>query len=114
MKKKPFNWGTYITLIGVVVIFFIIFTDTIDTIYILPVLGAICLVYGIFGLVQSRGSNEAGLSQRSMLQLILGAFVFFIGMVEALHLNLTQRFWDIFLIIIVIVIAIWMFLRKRK
>lgn len=73
MKKKPFNWGTYITLIGVVVIFFIIFTDTIDTIYILPVLGAICLVYGIFGLVQSRGSNEAGLSQRSMLQfLVLG------------------------------------------
>ena len=114
MKKKPFNWGTYITLIGVVVIFFIIFTDTIDTIYILPVLGAICLVYGIFGLVQSRGSNEAGLSQRSMLQLILGAFVIFIGMVEALHLNLTQRVWDIFLIIIVIVIAIWMFLRKRK
>ena len=114
MKKKPFNWGTYITLIGVVVIFFIIFTDTIDTIYILPVLGAICLVYGIFGLVQSRGSNEAGLSQRSMLQLILGAFVIFIGMVAALHLNLTQRFWDIFLIIIVIVIAIWMFLRKRK
>ena len=114
MKKKPFNWGTYITLIGVVVIFFIIFTDTIDTIYILPVLGAICLVYGIFGLVQSRGSNEAGLSQRSMLQLILGAFVIFIGMVEALHLSLTQRFWDIFLIIIVIVIAIWMFLRKRK
>ena len=92
MKKKPFNWGTYITLIGVVVIFFIIFTDTIVTIYILPVLGAICLVYGIFGLVQSRGSNEAGLSQRSMLQLILGAFVIFIGMVEALHLNLTQRF----------------------
>ena len=81
MKKKPFNWGTYITLIGVVVIFFIIFTDTIDTIYILPVLGAICLVYGIFGLVQSRGSNEAGLSQRSMLQLILGAFVIFIGLV---------------------------------
>ncbi len=61
MKKNPFNWGTYITLIGVVVIFFIIFTDTIDTIYILPVLGALCLVYGIFGLLQSRGSNEAGL-----------------------------------------------------
>ena len=42
------------------------------------------------------------------------SFVIFIGMIEALHLNLTQRFWDIFLIIIVIVIAIWMFLRKRK
>lgn len=114
MKKKPFNWGTYITLIGVVVIFFIIFTDTIDSIYILPVLGAICLVYGIFGLIQSRGSNEVGLSQRSMLQLILGAFVIFIGMIEALHLNMTQKFWDVFLIIIVIVIAIWMILRKRK
>ena len=49
-----------------------------------------------------------------MLQLILGAFVIFIGMIEALHLNLTQRFWDIFLILIVVVIAIWMFLRKRK
>ena len=82
--------------------------------YVLPVLGVICLMYGIFGLVQSRGSNEIGLVQRSMLQLILGAFVIFIGMVEALHLNLTQKFWDIFLIIIVIVIAIWMFLRKRK
>ena len=114
MKKKPFNWGTYITLIGVVVIFFIIFTDTIDTIYILPVLGAICLVYGIFGLIQSRGSNEVGLAQRSMLQLILGTFVIFIGMIEALHLNMTQKFWDVFLIIIVIVIAIWMILRKRK
>ena len=113
-KKNPFNWGTYVTLIGVVVIFAIIFTDAIDTIYVLPVLGALCLVYGIFGLLQSRGSNEAGLVQRSMLQLILGAFVIFIGMIEALHLNLTQRFWDIFLILIVVVIAIWMFLRKRK
>ena len=103
-KKNPFNWGTYVTLIGVVVIFAIIFTDAIDTIYVLPVLG----------LLQSRGSNEAGLVQRSMLQLILGAFVIFIGMIEALHLNLTQRFWDIFLILIVVVIAIWMFLRKRK
>ena len=108
-KKNPFNWGTYVTLIGVVVIFAIIFTDAIDTIYVLPVLGALCLVYGIFGLLQSRGSNEAGLVQRSMLQLILGAFVIFIGMIEALHLNLTQRFWDIFLILIVVVIAIWMF-----
>ena len=113
-KKKPFNWSTYVTLIGVVVIFAIIFTDAIDTIYVLPVLGALCLVYGIFGLLQSRGSNEAGLVQRSMLQLILGAFVIFIGMIEALHLNLTQRFWDIFVIIIVIVIAIWMCLGKRK
>ena len=113
-KKNPFNWGTYITLIGVVVIFAIIFTDAIDTIYVLPVLGALCLVYGIFGLLQSRGSNEAGLVQRSMLQLILGAFVIFIGMIEELHMNLTQRFWDIFLILIVVVIAIWMFLRKRK
>ena len=43
MKKKPFNWGTYITLIGVVVIFFIIFTDTIDTIYILPVRDLSCI-----------------------------------------------------------------------
>ena len=113
-KKKPFNWGTYITLIGVVAIFFIIFADSIDTMYVLPVLGVICLMYGIFGLVQSRGSNEIGLVQRSMLQLILGAFVIFIGMVEAMHLNLTQKFWDVFLIIIVVVIAIWMFLRKRK
>ncbi len=68
--------------IGVVVIFAIIFTDAIDTIYVLPVLGALCLVYGIFGLLQSRGSNEAGLVQRSMLQLILGAFVIFIGMID--------------------------------
>ena len=113
-KKKPFNWGTYVTLIGVVVIFAIIFTDTIDTMYVLPVLGVICLMYGVFGLIQSRGSNEAGLLQRSMLQLILGGFVIFIGMIEALHMNLTQRFWDIFLIFIVIVIAIWMVLRKRK
>ena len=113
-KKKPFNWGTYVTLIGVVVIFAIIFTDSIDTMYVLPVLGAICLMYGVFGLIQSRGSNEAGLLQRSMLQLILGGFVIFIGMIEALHMNLTQQFWDIFLILIVVVIAIWMFLRKRK
>ena len=113
-KKKPFNWGTYVTLIGVVVIFAIIFTDSIDTMYVLPVLGAICLMYGVFGLIQSRGNNEAGLLQRSMLQLILGGFVIFIGMIEALHMNLTQQFWDIFLILIVVVIAIWMFLRKRK
>ena len=113
-KKKPFNWSTYVTLIGVVVIFAIIFTDSVDTMYVLPILGAICLMYGVFGLIQSRGSNEAGLLQRSMLQLILGGFVIFIGMIEALHLNLTQRFWDIFLILIVVVIAIWMFLRKRK
>lgn len=97
-KKNPFNWGTYVTLIGVVVIFAIIFTDAIDTIYVLPVLGALAL-YTVF----SDFCSPAAARSRTgfncpMLQLILGAFVIFIGMIEALHLNLTQRFWDIFLI----------------
>ena len=113
MKKKPFNWGTYITIIGVVVICFIIFTDIIDTIYILPVLGAICLMYGIFGLIQSRHSNEAGIVQRSGIQLVLGAFVIVLGMIEALDLNLSQNFWNVFLVIIIIVIVIWIFLKRR-
>lgn len=114
MKKKTFNWGSYITIIGVVIIFFIIFTDTVDTIYILPVLGAMCLVYGIFGLIQARKSNEAGIVQRSLLQLILGIFVITLGIIEALHLNLSQNFWNAILIIFVIVIVISLFLRHRR
>lgn len=113
MKKKPFNWGTYITIIGVVIIFFIIFTDIVDVIYILPVLGAMCLVYGIFGLIQFRHTNEAGVVQRSVAQLVLGAFVIALGMIEALHLNLSQNFWNIFLVIIVVIIVIWIFLKRR-
>ncbi len=114
MKKKPFNWGTYITIIGVVIIFFIIFTDTVDTVYILPVLGALCLVYGIFGLIQSRNSNDAGIVQRSVLQLLLGAFIIALGMIEALHLNLSQDFWNIFLVIIIAFAVIWIFLRHKR
>lgn len=114
MKKKPFNWKSYITIIGVIVIFFIIFTDAVDSIYILPVLGAMCLVYGIFGLIQARTSNEAGIAQRALLQLVLGVFVIALGLIEALHLNLSQNFWNALLIIFLAVIIISIFLRRRR
>lgn len=114
MKKKPFNWNTYITLIGVVVICFIIFTDTVDTMYILPVLGVICLAYGIFGLIQAKNSNDASIVQRSILQIVLGAFVIFLGMIETLHMNLSQNFWNAFLVVIVILLILSLFMRRRK
>ena len=122
-KNKNFNWGTYITIIGVVVICFIIFTGMVKTIYILPVLGAMCLMYGIFGLIQYRQLKNSessysdqttdGIIQRSMLQLILGAFIIVLGLIEALKINLPENFWNVFLVIIVIVIELWFFVRHR-
>jgi uncharacterized protein (DUF983 family) len=52
--------------------------------------------------------------QRSILQIVLGAFVIFIGMIETLHLNLSQNFWNAFLVVIVILLILSLFMRRRK
>lgn len=114
--KKKFNWSTYITLIGVVVIFFIILTDMVDTIYILPVLGVMCLMYGVSSLIQMKREGERlnNILQRSLLQIILGAFILMLGLIESLHIQLSQTFWNGFAVIIVVVVVLWLFLKHKK
>ena len=116
LMKKKFNWSTYITLIGAVVIFFIILTGMVDTIYILPVLGVMCLMYGISSLIQMKRGGERlnHILQRSLLQIILGAFILSLGLIESLHIQLSQTFWNGFAVIIVVVVVLWLFLKHKK
>ena len=118
MNKGKFNLQNYLIIIGVVIILFISFTKIVSPVVILPLLGGICLAYGIITLVtglrqEDRSSLDAVLS-RAILQICLGGFVFFIGIVEALQLQLPQGAWYLFFILIAAIIALWGFLRTRN
>lgn len=113
-EKKPFNWGQYITIIGVVVIFFVIFTGIIDSVYILSILGAICMAYGVVGIIQAIRKIENYSFDKAILQLIIGGFVAMIGIIEGAELELSQDFWNILLLLIVVIILIYVFMRSRN
>lgn len=116
--KNSFSPQTLITIIGVLIIFAIAFTDKLDVALILPVLGGICLALGILGLVKAYGKNASdapkeGTSARCLLQIILGGFIMMLGIVEIADLTLPQNFWNGVLIVIIVIAVLWMLIKNR-
>lgn len=112
MKKNSLNPTTVITIIGAVIIFMIIYTGKLNYATILSVLGAVCLSYGIWGMIQGMRlkkdpENHAEINLlMPVIQLILGGFLILLGIVETLHLNLSQNVWNGLLLVFVIVVIV--------
>lgn len=116
MKKGNFNAQTIIIAAGAVIVFYIIFSGTVSTKYILPVLGAVCLAYGIFGLVNARkaGDDHAVDYRPVALQIILGGLLIVVGLIEVIGVTMSQNFWNIALLIIILVAIIWAVMRHTR
>lgn len=113
--KKNSPVQTAFTLIAVVIILIIAFTDKFDIVLILPILGGFCAAHGIFGLIRTRSMEvkDGTASGRCLLQIILGGFIMMLGIIELADVTLPQNFWNFVLVVIVVIALIWMFLRKR-
>ena len=91
-----------------VLVFLVVSSKSIDTAFLLPVLGIFCLLYGIIGFINARKKTDAESSYRTIiLQIIMGAVLLIIGVVDILHIEMSQTFWNIVLAIIVVVGLIW-------
>ena len=111
---KNFSVQTIITIIAVLAIMGIALSDKADITYILPVLGGFCLALGIIGLVKLRKDEEKkGSPSRCLLQIILGGFIAMLGIIEIANITLGQNFWNLVLVVIVVIAVIWMILRRR-
>ena len=118
-KKSSLNPLNIITAIGAAIIFIIIYTDQVSTTVVLPVLGSICVAYGIYGMVRryQEKSDNSGSSSNSMLpllQIVLGGCIIVIGVIETLKLNLSQDVWNILLVVMVVVVVIAAVVFRRK
>lgn len=115
--KKSSGLQTGITIVGVLLIFIIAYSDRFDVALILPVLGGLCLLLGIIGLVRqcklaAGESGREGQTGRCLLQIILGGFVGLLGIVKLADLNLPQQFWNGTLVVIVLIALCWMLIRN--
>lgn len=118
MKKAPFTFETLVTIIGVFIIFIIANKGQESMVYVLLVLGALCALLGAGGLIKgytklAKQPPKEGTAPRCLLQIILGGFIFTLGLVEILHLELGQNFWSGVLIVIVIIAILWFIFRNK-
>ena len=112
MKKAPFSFETIITIIGVFMIFMIMLSGNVDFVWVLIILGVVCLLYGILGLTKKTFKKAAESdgnthSPKSLLQIVLGGFIFMLGIVELANIQFTQTFWSVVLIIICVIAVLW-------
>ena len=113
--NMKFNGQTLITIVAVLIIMAIAFTDKFDVVLILPVLGAFCVAHGIFTFIKapSKEGNKQSVLMRFILQIVLGGFIMMLGIVELADITLSQNFWNGVLIVIVIIALLWLFTRGR-
>ncbi len=116
MKNNNFNAQTVVTVVGAVIIFYVIFSGKTSAKILLPVLGAVCLAYGITGLLRARkaGRDEVIDYRPIALEMILGGLLLAIGLIEAFGVTMSQSFWNIALLIIILVAVIWAVTRHIK
>ena len=113
-NKKSFNPGTYFTFIGAILICAVIFTDAIPEIYILSVLGALCMAYGVLGLLKNLRAGDGSAVPKSVFQLCVGAFVAFIGILEGSQAQMSETFWNGLLLLAGVMLLFWLLLRIKN
>ncbi len=116
--KKGLHLQTILTIVAVLIILAIAYSDRLDVALVLPVLGGFCLAYGIISLLkirrnQQNGSPADGTLTRCLLQIILGGFIMMLGIIDLADISLPANFWNIVLVVIVVIALAWMFTRTR-
>lgn len=112
--KRKMNPLTIIILIAALVIFALIIFGKIDAIYLLPLLGAVCAIFGIAVLVQGMRS-EKGLKvsdkQKAVISIIMGAFLIVLGLIEILGIQFSEMGWNGMMGIILVLIITYFIIR---
>ena len=85
--KKGLHLQTILTVVAVLIILAIAYSDSLDIALVLPVLGGFCLAYGIISLLKAKqaqktGSLTGGTFTRCLLQIILGGFIMMLGIID--------------------------------
>ncbi len=116
--KKGLHLQTILTVVAVLIILAIAYSDSLDIALVLPVLGGFCLAYGIISLLKAKqaqktGALTGGTFTRCLLQIILGGFIMMLGIIDLADISLPANFWNIVLIVIVVIALAWMFTRTR-
>lgn len=87
------NPMTLIIVAGVFVLTILRVLGKVDDVYILPILGAVCVLMGVVALVQG-SRREKGMRtsdrQKALLFIILGAVLFVFGAIEILGIEFSE------------------------
>ena len=117
MKKASFTLETLITIIGVFIIFGITLSGKIDLVWILVILGGICLLHGLISLIKKTSrktvTEESSFYVKHLLQIVLGGFILMLGLIELFDSTLPQTFWSGILVVICIIAVLWFFFSNK-
>ena len=113
---KNFNLKSILVAIAAGVIFFIVYSNKVSTYYVLPVLGILCLIYGIFG-IRSALHTPPDRVENSMpgaiMQCVLGVLLMALGIIEAVGIELSSGVWNAALGVIIVIALVWLIMRRR-
>lgn len=124
MKRSTFSIETLITTFGVFTIFAIAISEKFDFAWVLIILGIICLLNGMIK-IKKRHLPETNHStattysasnnvlHKPLLQIVLGALILAIGIIQLTNVQLPQKFWNAFMIAIVLIAIAWCFFKRR-
>ncbi len=117
IMKRKVSPMTIITLCGVCVIFAILLSGKVDAVYILPVLGVVCVALGAAVLVQGSRS-EKGLrtsdKQKAVLYVILGAFLIVLGAIQILDITFSENTWNGMMAVVLVLIITYFVIRFTR
>lgn len=122
MKNFAAALESIITLIGVFAIFVASISRNVDFVWVLIILGGICLLHGILNLKKGSVKNTDSSAKKEippnkhkfLIQITLGSFIMIIGLIQLLNVSLTPIFWNIVLLIIFCIAILWIIIKHKK
>lgn len=124
LMKYLRNWTNMVSIIGIILVFAIVLSG-VDAMYILVVLGAMNLLYGLYSVVTKKsamkGRQLVNLKNpeqyhryMGVCQMVMGVFVLGMGIIYINKIVTAKYFWDIVLVGIVILMIFWYTLKIRS
>lgn len=124
LQKLLKNWNTLVSVIGIILVFGIIFSG-VDAMYVLIVLGAMNCLYGLYAVITKKpmSKNVQMLERKNpqqynmamgICQIAMGVFVLAMGVIYVADIVTGKYFWDIVLAGIVVIMIVWYILRMHS
>ena len=122
MKNFAAALESIATLIDVFAIFVASISRNVDFVWVLIILGGICLLHGILNLKKGSVKNTDSSAKKEippnkhkfLIQITLGSFIMIIGLSQLLNVSLTPIFWNIVLLIIFCIAILWIIIKHKK
>lgn len=122
MKFLRGNWTGWITVIGIILCLIIIFSGT-DAMYVLVVLGAVNILYGLYSILTGKPLTKNSyehlenptkfIRMQGIYQIGMGVFVLLMGIIYVTEFVPGKYFYDILLVGLVIIMIGWFWLNRK-